>query len=116
MEPQKYMIYEMHKNRSGWYLYAVKDLPGATLITGSDAMPPVEMPSEGVSASEIVPEMAGNGGVSLPENSGSSSDDGSSSEGEGESSESGDEDGTASDGEGSSEEDSSSEPPPEMQG
>ncbi len=25
-EPQKYMSYEMHKNRSGWYLYAVKDL------------------------------------------------------------------------------------------
>lgn len=113
-EPQKYMIYEMHKNRSGWYLYAVKDLPGATLITGSDAMPPMEVPSEGVSASEMVPEMAGNAGASLPENSGSSSDGGSSPEGEGEGG--GESGGSSSEGGSGSPADTSSEPPPEMQG
>lgn len=122
-EPEKYMIYEMHKNRSGWYLYAVKDLPGNGQSGAGDYLPPMELPEEAASVSEMVPEMAGNAGSapSLPEGDGSS-DQGSSSDGEsggeGESgSESGDgesgESGEASDGESGA---SSSEPPPEMQG
>ncbi len=124
-EPEKYMIYEMHKNRSGWYLYAIKDLPGNGLSGASDLTPPMELPGEDLSISEMVPEMAGNAGSasSTPEGDGSS-DQGSSSdgEGEGEGESEGDsenedgedgEEGETSDGE---PDDSSAEPPPEMQG
>ncbi|MCI8653139.1 MAG: hypothetical protein HFF11_05520 [Angelakisella sp.] len=120
-EPEKYMIYELRKNRSGWYLYAVKDVPGAGLPGANDFQPPMELPGEDLSISEMVPEMAGNAGSSsvssAPEGDGSS-DEGSSSDGEGE------EEPGEDEGEGEGEEEtpegeedpSSEEPPPEMQG
>lgn len=109
-EPQKYMIYELHRARSGWYLYAVKDLPGAGLVPG-EAMPSIEGPGEEViTAPEVVPELAGNGlvapaadgeGEENPEDGNAGGEDG---EAEGEGENDGD------DGE------ESSEPAPEMQG
>lgn len=35
----KYMIYELRKGKSGYYLYAIRDVEGAKLIIGSDANP-----------------------------------------------------------------------------
>lgn len=115
-EPQKYMIYELHKNRSSWYLYAVKDLPGATLLTGSDAMlPPMELPEGDMSISEMVPEMAGNAGIGsqpadVPPEGEGDPEAGDAGPGEGEGGE-GEESGESNESG-----DSSSEPPPEMQG
>ena len=119
-EPEKYMIYEMHKNRNGWYLYAIKDLPGNGQLVTSDVMP--DLPGEEISISEVVPEMAGNAvsssASSAPTEDGSS-DEGSSSDGESEGD--GESDGESEDGESSESSDgeedpSSEEPPPEMQG
>lgn len=119
-EPEKYMIYEMHKNRNGWYLYAIKDLPGNGQLVTSDTMP--DLPGEEISISEVVPEMAGNAvsssASSAPTEDGSS-DEGSSSDGESEGD--GESDGESEDGESSESSDgeedpSSEEPPPEMQG
>lgn len=119
-EPEKYMIYEMHKNRNGWYLYAIKDLPGNGQLVTSDVMP--DLPGEEISISEVVPEMAGNAvsssASSAPTEDGSS-DEGSSSDGESEGE--GESDGESEDGESSESSDgeedpSSEEPPPEMQG
>lgn len=85
-EPQKYMIYELHRARTGWYLYAVKDLPGATLLTGSDAMLPTELPISSLPQSDVVPEVAGNAqdaaSAGQSEAEDGSSDEGASSEGE----------------------------------
>ena len=79
-EPQKYMIYELHRAKSGWYLYAVKDLPGATLLTGSDAVLPTELPVSSLpEESGVVPEASVNAGDI---SAGESSAGGSSSEGE----------------------------------
>ena len=119
-EPEKYMIYEMHKNRNGWYLYAIKDLPGNGQLVTSDTMP--DLPGEEISISEVVPEMAGNAGASSASSAPSedgSSDEGSSSDGESEGE--GESDGESEDGESSESSDgeedpSSEEPPPEMQG
>lgn len=113
-EPEKYMIYELRRNRSGWYLYAIKDIPGTEQAW--DNLPSMEMPGEEVSVSDMVPEMAGNtGSSSTPEGDGSS-DEGSSSDGE-DGEEPGEEENS---GEGEEtpegEEGASSEPPPEMQG
>jgi len=123
-EPEKYMIYELHKNRSGWYLYAVKDLPGANQQGTGDVLPPIEVPGEEISISEVVPEMVGNAGSASSSEGDGSSDKGSSADGEEGEDPDGDSedeegDGGSSEGEsGSSEEDGSSseEPPPEMQG
>ena len=123
-EPQKYMIYELHRGRSGWYLYAIKDLPGAGLLPGDIPSPMEPLPGDdGASISQIVPEMAGNG---LEGSSSASSDaeggDGSSDEGssDGEDENSGEEgeegEGDTGGEEGENEDSSSSEPAPEMQG
>ena len=119
-EPEKYMIYEMHKNRNGWYLYAIKDLPGNGQLVTSDVMP--DLPGEEISISEVVPEMAGNAvsssASSAPTEDGSS-DEGSSSDGESEGdgeSDGEDEDGESSGSSDGEEDPSSEEPPPEMQG
>jgi hypothetical protein len=118
-EPQKYMIYELHRAKSGWYLYAIKDLPGTTLITGSDAVLPTELPVSSLPQSDVVPEAAGNAQEAA---SGSSSDGGSSSEEE--ASSSGGEDDTGEEGDGEEDEEgegeqstsSSEESAPELQG
>lgn len=125
-EPQKYMIYELHRGRSGWYLYAIKDLPGAGLLPGDIPSPMEPLPGDdGASISQIVPEMAGNG---LEGSSSASSDaeggDGSSDEGssDGEDENSGEEGGEGEgdtggeESEDGGEDSSSSEPAPEMQG
>ena len=122
-EPEKYMIYELHRNRSGWYLYAIKDVPGADQLWDNNL--PSELPGEEMPVSEVVPEMAGNAGSSSGEGEDGSSDEGSSADG-GEEAASGEDDGgenadgegeDAADGESEGEgEGSSEEPPPEMQG
>lgn len=112
-EPQKYMIYELHKARSGWYLYAIKDLPGATLLTGSDAMLPTDLPMASIPTSDVVPELAASGSEGpASSQEGPGSEGGSSAEGEGEGEPEDGEDGEDG-GEGSS---ASQEPPAEMQG
>ncbi|MEG0854010.1 MAG: hypothetical protein RSF82_09055 [Angelakisella sp.] len=35
----KYMTYELKKGKKGYYLYAIRDVEGATFLTGSDANP-----------------------------------------------------------------------------
>ncbi|MEG1943544.1 MAG: hypothetical protein RR049_06970, partial [Angelakisella sp.] len=35
----KYKTYELHKGKNGYYLYAIRDVEGATLLTGSGANP-----------------------------------------------------------------------------
>ena len=124
-EPQKYMIYELHRGKNGWYLYAIKDLPGADLLGGVDAMPDIGWDGGG-SVSDMVPEVAGSNPESLPGDAApedGSSDGGSSAEGEEEAPGEGeDEDGEGGEssedaGEGESpEDDSSQESAPEMQG
>ena len=115
------MIYELHRSRSGWYLYAIKDLPGAGLLPGDIPSPIEPMPGdEGASISQIVPELAGNSMENSASSEGGesdgSSDEGSSdSDGDGE-----DEGGDETEGdegeEGEEEDDTSSESASEMQG
>ncbi len=109
--PVKYMVYELHKGRNGYFLYAVRDVEGATFLTGSDAVLPENIPGQGSSMSviDVLPESVPGGDGSSDEGASSStgsSDGGSSSDGE-----SGGEDG----GDG---EESSSEPVsgPELEG
>ena len=114
-EPQKYMIYELHRARTGWYLYAVKDLPGATLLTGSDAMLPTELPISSLPQSDVVPEVAGNAqdaaSAGQSEAEDGSSDEGASSEGE-----AAGEDGGTEEGQDGESEASQAESAPELQG
>ncbi len=65
-EPVKYMIYELHKGKNGYYIFAIRDVEGATFITGSDAMLPENM-GQGSSMEGVLPE-------ALPPAEGSSSD------------------------------------------
>ncbi len=121
-EPQKYMIYELHRSRSGWYLYAIKDLPGAGLLPGDVPSPIEPMPGdEGASISQMVPELAGNGMESSAASSEAGESDGSSDEGSSDSDGDGeDEGGDETEGdegeEGEEEDDTSSESASEMQG
>ena len=84
--PVKYMTYELHEGRNGYYLYAVRDVEGATFITGSDAVLPDAIPGQvsSVPVSDVLPETVPGGGASSEGSSsdgGSSSEDGSSDEG-----------------------------------
>ena len=121
-EPQKYMIYELHRSRSGWYLYAIKDLPGAGLLPGDIPSPIEPMPGdEGASISQIVPELAGNSMENSAASSEGGESDGSSDEGSSDSDGDGeDEGGDETEGdegeEGEEEDDTSSESASEMQG
>lgn len=112
-EPQKYMIYELHRSRNGWYLYAVKDLPGAGELPGGDIMPTPEVPGEDVvTMPGVVPEMADNGASTFSpdfEGEDGESSDAENPDGEGEDEDNGDED----EGNGEDEDDESA---PEMQG
>ena len=99
--PQKYMIYELHRAKSGWYLYAIKDLPGATLLTGSDAVLPTELPVNSLPQSNVVPEAAGNAQEAA---SGSSSGEGASDEEAADGEETGEDGSSQADGEESGEE------------
>lgn len=74
--PDKYMTYELHKGKDGYYLYAIKDVEGATFLTGSDAVLPDDLLAQSESdAAAALPEdpSGGDSGASLPED-GSSSD------------------------------------------
>lgn len=46
--PAKYMNYELHRGRNGYYIYAVRDVEGAAFLMGSDAV----LPSSGVTGAE----------------------------------------------------------------
>lgn len=85
--PVKYMVYELHKGRNGYFLYAVRDVEGATFLTGSDAVLPENIPGQGSSMSviDVLPESVpgGDGSSDKGASSGTgSSDGGSSSDGE----------------------------------
>lgn len=121
-EPQKYMIYELHRAKSGWYLYAVKDLGGTGDLSGGEMMPTPEVPGEDViTMPGVVPEMAENAGnTQTPDGEGAEDGEGDEENpnGEDEDADGGDEE--DEDGEGEDEgdggEDEDSEPGPEIQG
>ena len=48
----KYMTYEMRKGKNGYYLYAIRDVEGAKLITGIDAGPQIDEYLEGLKEQE----------------------------------------------------------------
>lgn len=85
-KPVKYMIYELHKTRSGEFLYAIRDIEGATLVPGvsisfsipeeyaegaasgsvSDGLAPIDGASSGGSSSDrdLSGSSSSSGGVS----------------------------------------------------
>lgn len=118
-EPQKYMIYELHRAKSGWYLYAVKDLSGTDGMPGGDMMPTPEVPGEDViTMPGVVPEMADNSGASAPDAEGEEGDpDSEAGDAEGGDEDNEDEGGEdEGDEEGDDEDNEPAEPAPEIQG
>lgn len=99
-EPAKYMIYELHKAKTGYYINAIRDIEGASIVPGVSIsfMPiPDDLLNQGSSAGELLTELPSSdtsesGASSGEESTGSSSEDdasdngsssdGSSSEGE----------------------------------
>ena len=73
--PDKYMTYELHKGKDGYYLYAIKDVEGATFLTGSDAVLPDDLLAQSETGDAAMPEdpTVSDPGSSLTED-GSSSD------------------------------------------
>lgn len=64
--PVKYMNYELHRGRNGYYIYAVQDVEGAIFLTGSDAM----LPSSSTiaeSSSGTIPDLLPEGLPSIEE-------------------------------------------------
>lgn len=125
-EPQKYMIYELHRSKNGWYLYAVKATQDAGDMPGGDMMPLPEIPGEDViTMPGVVPELADNAGnVPPPEGEGEEGEDpdeeNPDGEDEGEDADGGDEEDEDGEDEDNEEEDGEgdedNEPAPEIQG
>ena len=113
-EPQKYMIYELHRAKSGWYLFAVKDLSGTGDQLGGEVIPTPEVPGEDVvTMPGVVPELAG--GVSAPQDE-DGEDENPDAEGEDADGGEDDEDGGDDGEEGDGEDDEDDESAPEIQG
>ncbi len=121
--PVKYMIYELHKGRNGYYLYAVRDVEGAVFLTGSDAVLPDSIPGQGpsISVSDVLPESvpgtepSSSSDSSSQDSSGGNSSDGESSEEESSNGDGSSDEGSSSEGE-DEESDSQSSSAPEMVG
>ena len=66
-EPNKFMIYELHKVKGGdYYLYAIRDVEGAGMVPGAPdpVMPWQDELGQGSSAGDLLPETPGTSGDS----------------------------------------------------